>query len=384
MIKNVIILDNHLQGLGVSRICNKLGLEVYLYNHSRFCVTRHSNTCRYFSKYKDENELIDLLKAFKTNSKDTILMPTNDKMVGFIRNNHQYLYDKFYLSLPNPEVIDIGYNKIKTYKLCQKLDIPIPESYFPENLSDLESLCNQLEYPVILKPAVMHSFYSTFGVKVFKCNNKQELINNYKKTIEFIPPNEVIIQEFLTGGAPSLFSFGSFCSGDTVWGGFSANRIRQKPMDFGISTTYAKTVNIPELKEYATKFLVNMGYFGLSEVEFMYDEKCNKFKLLEINPRTWKWHSITNKIGINLIGQMVDYLNQKEIKQIFSTVENVAWVERLTDTFVVINEILKGRMKYSEYKQSMRLEKEYAAFSQKDLLPSIMYILYSPYFLFKR
>ena len=384
MINKVIILDNHLQGLGVSRICHGLGLEVHLFNHSSICVARHSNTCSYFTIYRSEDDLKEKLKEFNSTEKDTILMPTNDKMVGFISANHEVLSQKFYLSLPGPDVIDIGYNKIKTYKLCQKLRIPIPESYFPENIVELEKIANDLNYPVILKPAIMHSFYHIFGVKVFKCNNKQELIEFYKKTIQFIPANEVIIQEFLTGGAPSLYSFGSFCSGDKVWGGFSANRIRQKPMDFGISTTYAKTVNIPALKEYATKFLVSMGYFGLSEVEFMFDDKSNTYKLLEINPRTWKWHTITNKLGVNLIGQMVDYLNHKEIIEKFSAEENIAWVERLTDTFVVLKEILKGRMSLSDYRQSMKLTKESAAFSNRDIWPAIMYILYSPYFFFKR
>jgi predicted ATP-grasp superfamily ATP-dependent carboligase len=155
-------------------------------------------------------------------------------------------------------------------------------------------------------------------------------------------------------------------------------------MDFGISTTYAKTVNIPVLKEYATKFLVSMQFFGLSEVEFMYDDSTNTFKLLEINPRTWKWHTISNKLNLNLISQMVDYMDQKEIKEVHSTQEGIAWVERLTDSFVVINEILKGKMSWSEYRKSMNLPKESAVLSKKDILPGLMYILYSPYFFVKR
>ena len=48
MIQTVIILGNHIQGLGVSRICHKLGLQVYLYNEDRLCVTRFSRTCKRF------------------------------------------------------------------------------------------------------------------------------------------------------------------------------------------------------------------------------------------------------------------------------------------------------------------------------------------------
>lgn len=384
MIRKVIILDNHIQGLGVSRISGALGLEVHLFNHSKICVARHSNTCNYFYRYLDQDDLLTKLIKFGCEDKEAVLMPTNDRMVGFISENYNKLSKKFHLPLPAPAIIDIAYNKIKTYKLCQELNIPSPLSYFPENLADLMQLVDEIEFPVIIKPAVMHSFYKSFGVKVFSCGNKQELIENYKKAITAIPANEIIVQELLDGGAPSLYSFGSFCSGDKVWGSFSANRIRQKPMDFGISTTYAKTVNIPVIREYATQFLLNMGYFGLSEVEFMFDSKSNTYKLLEINPRTWKWHSISNKTGVNLISQMIDFLDGKNLTENHSIQENIAWVERLTDTFVVLKELLKGRMSLKEYRMTMKLTKESAVFSKKDLAPFFMYLLYSPYFLFSR
>jgi predicted ATP-grasp superfamily ATP-dependent carboligase len=63
-------------------------------------------------------------------------------------------------------------------------------------------------------------------------------------------------------------------------------------MDFGHATTYAVTVDIPELEILARRFLRAMGYYGLSEIEFMQDDRDGRYKLIEMNPRTWGWHTL--------------------------------------------------------------------------------------------
>jgi len=382
VIQHAIILGNHIQGLGVARICHSIGLEVHLYNNSSICLTRFSNTCTDFTRFKDHEDLKNQLLGLTFDPKTAILLPTNDKLVGFMADHYELLKAKFVLSIPEPEVTDICYNKIKSYRKAEELGIPHPKSLYPTNLEELESL--DITYPVIIKPAVMHKFYHQVGKKVFLCEDKNELISNYKKAIRVISSDEVIVQEFLDGGAANLYSFGSFCDGKKVWGSFVANRIRQKPMNFGIATTFAKTVINPRIDELAQKMLTEIGYFGLSEVEFMYDHKTDDYKFIEINPRTWKWHTITNKLDINLIKMLVDYADQKPISERHNQNSQISWIERITDTYVVTKEILNGNMKLSSYLKSMNMSKEYACFSWRDPLPGFMYLLLLPYLYFKR
>lgn len=384
MINRIILLGNHIQGLGVARICHNLGLEVHLFNEDPICVTRFSNSCSKFTQFKGEADLLAKLMKLNVPQHRALLMPTNDRFVGFLADHYQELSEWYKLSVPEPEITDICYNKIKTYTIAKELGIPIPESFFPKSIVEIEALKDKIQYPVIIKPAVMHKFYSKLGKKVYLCRNPHELMENYRLATEVIVPEEVIVQEFLSGGATKLYSFGSFCSGEKVWGSFVANRIRQKPMDFGISTTFAKTVIDPRIDELAKQFLTGIKYFGLSEVEFMYDENTKDFKLIEINPRTWKWHTISNCIGINLIAMLVDYINGFELEEQHNTKANLAWTERLTDTYVVLTEAIKGRYPIKNYLKTLQYKKEYACFSWKDPLPGVMYIALSPYFLFSR
>ena len=129
------------------------------------------------------------------------------------------------------------------------------------------------------------------------------------------------------------------------------------PMDFGNSTTFAKTCHIPQIEEQSVKLLQLVNYFGLGEVEWMYDPQSGTYKFLEINTRAWKWHTISNQLGFSFIGAMIDYYNGKESSPVKAQ-ELVGWVERLTDWTVVAKECLKGRMRFSDVCKTYKIRKE--------------------------
>jgi len=384
MIKDVYILGNHIQGLGISRIACRLGYDITLFNQSSLSVARFSNTCKKFVKFENSENLLDILRKRNVENKTAILIPTNDFLVGFLSDNYNLLNEKYYISIAPKEITDIAYNKRKTYKTANEANIPIPKSYYPDNFADMKNLCTEIEFPVIVKPAIMYDFLKKSGKKVFLCKNETELINNYNRAIEIIPKDEVIVQELLDGGAKNLYSYASYAKDGEPCGSFVVNRLRQKPMDFGVATTFAVTVINERVESLAYEFLKKINYTGLSEVEFMYDERINDYKLIEINPRTWKWHSMANIVDINLIEMLIKDIQGQSIEKKRNTIKNLGWIEQLTDAFVMFTEVMKGRMKLKDYIKSIKIRKEYATFDWKDPIPALMYIILSPYLYFTR
>ena len=384
MIRSLYILGNHIQALGVARMADRINLKVTLFSDYGASITRFSKSCHSFIKFRDEAHLYELLSTMNADDEKPVLVPTNDRWIFFLSQHYKALSDKYFLSIPEPGILDICFNKRLTYQTGKKLGIPVPESHFPDSFEDLAGIADKISYPVLIKPAVMYTFYAKTGKKVYICKNPTELTGKYKEALKYIPVHEIIIQEFLNGGAKNLYSFGSFTVNGTPYGSFTANRIRQKPMDFGLSTTYAKTVIMPELDNLAIKMLQGIKYTGISEVEFMYDESTKSFKLLEINPRTWKWHSLANIIGLNLVEKMIQHMQGETPEYFTNKQEGLAWVERITDTWVFITEFLKGRMGINEYMNSMRMKKESATWSKTDPWPAIFYVLLTPYLIFKR
>ena len=162
-----------------------------------------------------------------------------------------------------------------------------------------------------------------------------------------------------------------------------ANRIRQNPMDFGNSTTFAITCNVPQIELLSRQLLHMVQYFGLGEVEWMYDPMTEEYKFLEINTRAWKWHTISNQLGFSFIGAMIDHYNGVSIESPVNTT-TVGWVERLTDWTISIKEILHGKTRFSLIKQSYKIKKENAVWRWTDPLPGIMYMLMAPILYIRR
>jgi predicted ATP-grasp superfamily ATP-dependent carboligase len=191
-----------------------------------------------------------------------------------------------------------------------------------------------------------------------------------------------MIQELLPGGANCLFSVGSLYKKGEFLGKIVARRTRQHPMDFGHATTYAETTDIPELEESAKKILDAMGYYGLSEVEFMLDQRDGIYKLIEINARPWGWHTLAIGAGVDLPFLLyLDMLGENVKQNGFN--KDTKWIRLITDIPTATGEILKGRMKVGYYLSSLKGKKQYAVLSLRDPLPFIAEFFMLPY-LWKR
>ena len=140
MIKNVFILGDHIQALGISRIVHKLGYKVVLFSRYNISITRFSNTVTKFVLYKDDQDLYNKLCSLSKGDRNTVLIPTNDMLVEFIHDHFDQLNLLYYLSTAAPEVLEICSNKKNTYNKAKELNVPIPFSIFPENEEEVKKI----------------------------------------------------------------------------------------------------------------------------------------------------------------------------------------------------------------------------------------------------
>jgi predicted ATP-grasp superfamily ATP-dependent carboligase len=109
-----------------------------------------------------------------------------------------------------------------------------------------------------------------------------------------------VVQEIIPGGDDTLYTFGSCMAHDgRLKGVFTGRKLRQKPPGFGICRV-GETVLDRELEQDGTRFLQALGYHGISQVEFKYDARDRRYKLMEVNPRCWVWVGLPIRLGINL------------------------------------------------------------------------------------
>ncbi len=336
----VIILGGHVQALGIARSFGRQSIPVDIIDNTNLNITRHSKYCRKSYTVKD-NQLLDLLLSFKIKDdyKNWLVFPTNDFHVKLLSQNKPALNQHFKVTTDDWNVIRMFYNKTETYRLAQTLNIPIAETFYPFNEKDLYNISPA--FPCIIKPAVMHNFYRKTKRKVFICKNYDELVRYYREASGLIPADEIIVQNIIPGPSRNQYSACFLSIDGKPFVTLTACRMRQHPLDFGNATTYAETQTIPEIAAYAEKILKEVNYTGLCEVEFKKDENDGQYKLLEVNPRTWKWHSIAEKAGTPFLLSYYHWLSGKNIEPVLNQ-SDAAFRHAITDWPGQIKLFLKG------------------------------------------
>jgi predicted ATP-grasp superfamily ATP-dependent carboligase len=126
-----------------------------------------------------------------------------------------------------------------------------------------------------------------------------------------------------------------------------------------------------------------INYYGIAEVEFMRDPRDNQYKLLEVNPRVWGWHSLAIAAGVDLPYLLYKDLLGERIDVPLSN-NHLKWIRLTTDIPTAYYEIIRGNMTLKDYIATVKGKKTEAVFSLKDPLPFFVEIVLLPYLWAKR
>ncbi len=387
-----LILGGSFHSLGAARNLAKFKVSVCVIDQSN-CISRFSRSVAQFlhcPSCDDEEALLEFLVglAVEREFSGWVIFPSTDEHVRVVSQNYHLLSQHYALTIQSWDVVRHLYDKRQTHLLAEKVGIPSPQTFNPSTVNQLlqPGFC----YPLVLKPAISKQFMAATKKKAYRADNQQELLENYNRMVAVIDPSLVLVQELIPGGGKNLYSFVGFFKDGIPLAGLSARRSRQHPMDFGRASTFVEVVDLPQLKVLATELLSSLNFSGLAEVEFMYDPRVSSFKLLEVNPRIWGWHTIAIHAGLNLPYLAYQYaLDRDQDQDLNATAfasasapdhirQDVKWVRLLTDTPTVLNEIFAGRMSFREYFELMSGDIGDAVFSLSDPLPFLVDLFLAP------
>jgi predicted ATP-grasp superfamily ATP-dependent carboligase len=381
----VLIIRGRFQSYGILRALAKDRVPTCLIDWE-LCMSRFS---RYASRFftcppvSHETEFLGFIRdlAVKQGMRGWLVYPDDDMAMVFVARHKKELEEYYRVPGPSWEVVQLAWDKRLAYQLAERVGIPIPKTFYPCDVDELE--CLNVEFPAIIKPAIRDHLLEKTGKKAVLVGNRAQLVQEYLKVTTVLDSSEIMVQEFIPGGADNLYSFGSLFRDGQVLGNVIARRARQYPPDFGRNTTYAETVYVPELEEMATRLLSAMAYYGVSEVEFMWDPRDGKYKFVEMNARFWAWHSLAIAAGVNLPYLLyLDMLGQRVQTNGFE--EGVKWFRLVTDLPTSVIQMAKGRLRPGTYFSTWKGKKTFADMSWSDPLPFLSEILLTPYLLIKR
>lgn len=381
-----VVVGGDYQGLGILRSLGRRGVPVCVVD-DEFSISRYSKYCTQFVKaphLRQERAIVDSLLdiACRLGLSGWVLYPTREELVAAFSLHRHELSRVFRVPTPPWESVKWAWDKRNTYKLAADLGIPTPAIFYPESADDLPDLA-KFRPPFAVKPAIKEHFIYATKAKAWRADSIDELRALLKKAFNLVGPGEIIVQELIPGGGQQQLAYCAFFRDGKAVGKMVARRRRQHPLQFGKASTYVETVDVPILEDYSERFLRAINYYGLVELEYKLDLRDEKYKLLDVNARTWGYHSLGPRAGVDF-SYMV-YADQLGLPVASCRAQpGIAWVRMATDFPAAFTAILAGDTSIHDYLQSLFKCNTEAVFNREDLLPGLMEILLIPYLAIKR
>lgn len=380
-----VVIGGGCQGLGIARSLGRHGIPVCLIDDETSVAraSRFVHDAIRVRSLRTEQALLEALALAhgRLCLSGWVLYPTREENVAGIAANKDALRREFRVPTPELSSIRHAWDKREVYSLAERLSIPIPRTWFPQSEADLGAI--EVDDPVILKPAIKEHFFYAARVKAWRANTRAELLAAFRRATTIMPASEVIVQEMIPGGGDQQYAYCAFFREGRPVASMTVLRRRQHPSDLGVASTYVETISLAELAEPSCRFLTAIGYYGLVELEYKRDPRGGAYKLLDVNARTWGYHSIGRAAGVDF-----PYLLFRD--QIGAPVTEaharpgVRWIRLSTDVPNALRDIWTGRLRPGEYVRSLRGVRAEAVFSINDPLPGLCEIALLPYLAARR
>jgi D-aspartate ligase len=380
-----VVVGGDYQGLGIVRSLGRQKIPVCVIDdeHSISRYSRYTTHSITVPDLRDEKRTVDSVLEIgqRLNLLGWVLYPTREETVAAFARYRSLLSPFFRVPTPGWNTTQWCWDKRKTYSMAAELDIPTPRTWYPNSVDELEQITGDPPYAV--KPAIKEHFIYATRVKAWRANNRTELRQLFERAAAQVGLGEVMVQELIPGGGAQQFAYCAFFKDDRAIGSMTVRRSRQHPPEFGRASTFVETIDLPILEELSARFLSAIDYYGLVEMEYKLDERDGRYKLLDVNGRTWGYHTIGQSAGVDfphmLFADMVGDLVEAQRGR-----AGVKWIRLLTDVPTAAVEILRGRQGWRSYLRSMHQIDVESVFNSKDILPGLVELALFPYLVVKR
>ena len=372
-------------GLGIARSLGRRGIPVYVLE-DQLSVSQFSRYVTRLIRVDDIRDQLSTVAAVlrvgrQYGLKGWVLFPTRDEHVAaFSRYRHE-LADFYRVTTPCWETTSMAWDKKNSYEVADKLGIPIPQTWSVRRSEELHTLYKHL--PLAIKPAIKENFFYATQAKAWRANTPEQLHCLFEKAAAQIKVEEILIQEIIPGDGNTQYSYCAFFKNGQVHSRLVARRLRQHPHEFGRAATYVETADMPELEELSERFLRSIDFYGLVEIEYKYDLRDRRYKLLDVNARAWGFHSLGPAAGVDfpylLFADQVG-LNSERC----SAQKGIGWLRLMTDLPTALADLCRGSLSTQSYLKSLKNTRVESVFSQDDPVPLLSEIALLPYLAFKK
>lgn len=225
-------------------------------------------------------------------------------------------------------------HKERLYQVAEAGSVPTPPWTLANDLDRVESWCQSVPGPYLLKP-------SYAGTRDAVLTEKNRLFPDAVTLLTYlrsIDRSALLIQQLIKGGDGEIYDTYGFCQRDGAIVSISTHRRwRQHPPNLGTTTLGEIPANAGQgdsiMIEYTQKLLGQLRYHGIFGIEWLHNRQTGQFYLIDFNARPFSSIGHLRDSGVNL--PMLGYrdLIGEDLsgERLFPELKHLYWVDLLRD-----------------------------------------------------
>ncbi|MET7932466.1 ATP-grasp domain-containing protein [Streptomyces sp. NPDC005322] len=298
----------HHGGVGAIRSLGRLGVPMYAVTEDRCTPAARS---RYLTRAfvwpttgreRPERLVEGLLRIGRAIGRPAMLLPTDEEAAVLIAEHAEVLAGdgRFLFPRVEPELPRRLASKQGLHELCVKHGVPTPEGAFPDSYADVKAFAASARFPVVAKNREAFERRKKPAVSgTTRIAGPRELMELAR---DWGPRPGVILQEYLPReDAEDWIVHAYVDAGSTPLAMFTGVKVRSWPPHAGM-TACAYVVDNGELARMAAQFIKRIGFSGIVDLDWRYDRRDGRYKLLDFNPRVGaQFRLFENAAGIDVV-----------------------------------------------------------------------------------
>ena len=316
-----------------------------------------------------ETTVTRLIERASSMRERPVLVPTDDVGALLVADRADELGEVFRLpAQPAGLALQLA-DKGHLARLCDTHDIPTPQVTFPKDRDGAAADAAVLGYPVVIKsmdPRLLRMRPNARSVVL--AHDRDELLEHYDTMEDTTHPN-LMLQEYIPGGSESVWMFnGYFDERSECRVGFTGQKVRQYPRGTG-ATSLGICRHNEEVVETTRRMMRAIGYRGIVDMGYRYDERDGRYKLLDVNPRLGSsFRLFVDDLGLDVVRAMYLDLTGRPVPS-QGPYEGRRWLVEPADLWSTAAYRREERLTAGGWLRSVRGVDEYAWFAGDDMKP---------------
>ncbi|MEV4440483.1 ATP-grasp domain-containing protein [Streptomyces sp. NPDC049577] len=296
----------HHGGVGAIRSLGRLGVPMYAVTEDRWtpaALSRYLEAGFVWPTTGTEpaGELVEgLLRIGRRIGRPAVLLPTDEEAAVLIAEHAEALSGAFLFPPVERALPRRLASKQGLHELCVEHGVPTPAALFPASYEEIEKYASVAVFPVVAKNR------EAFERRLRPAVHGTTRIGGPGELLEMArswgPTPGVILQEYLPREhAEDWIVHAYFDADSTPLAMFTGVKVRSWPPHAGM-TANAYIVDNPELADMAARFIKQVGFTGIIDLDWRFDRRDGRYKLLDFNPRMGaQFRLFENEAGVDVV-----------------------------------------------------------------------------------